>query len=224
MRVNYLSKIAIASFVGLVLATGCTAASSSNAANDASQDNTTIAASTVAADPCAAVDPCAAADPCAANPCAADPCAAVDPCAAATPPTADPARLAENPNIRYFSDGSGLAIRGTDPVAYFTQGGPVPGKAAFTYQWNNATWRFASAENRDLFAADPLKYAPQYGGFCAWAVSRGYTAPIDPNAWKIVDGKLYLNYSTGVQSQWEQDIPGNISRANANWPGVLSGS
>jgi YHS domain-containing protein len=127
-------------------------------------------------------------------------------------------------NIRYFIDDQGLAIRGTDPVAYFTQGRPIAGISKFTYTWNNATWRFASAENRQLFAANPQRYAPQYGGFCAWAVSQGYTASIDPNAWKIVDGKLYLNYSKGVQRQWDRDIPGHISKANANWPGVLTKS
>ena len=130
----------------------------------------------------------------------------------------------EPPNIRYFTDDNGLAIRGTDPVAYFTQGRPTAGSSEFTYTWNNATWQFASAENREQFAANPEQYAPQYGGFCAWAVSQGYTASIDPNAWKIVEGKLYLNYSKGVQRRWERDIPGNINKADANWPGVLAES
>lgn len=132
--------------------------------------------------------------------------------------------VAQAQAVRYFVDGSGLAIRGTDPVAYFTQGGPVAGSSEFTHNWNNAIWQFASAENRDLFAANPEQYAPQYGGFCAWAVSQGYTAAIDPNAWKIVDGKLYLNFNRSVQQRWERDIPGNISKANANWPSVLSES
>jgi len=69
-----------------------------------------------------------------------------------------------------------------------------------------------------LFAADPAKYAPQFGGYCAWAVSRNYTADIDPAAWKIVGGKLYLNYSKGVQQKWETDVTGNLSKAEANWP------
>lgn len=115
----------------------------------------------------------------------------------------------------------GNAIDGTDPVAYFTEGRPVEGSSSFTHDWNGATWRFVSAENRDLFAADPEKYAPQYGGYCAWAVSQGYTASTDPEAWKIVDGKLYLNYSKSVQATWEEDIPGNISAADSNWPKVL---
>ncbi|MEO1592416.1 MAG: YHS domain-containing (seleno)protein [Cyanobacteria bacterium J06632_22] len=116
----------------------------------------------------------------------------------------------------------GVAIRGADPVAYFTDGDYVPGTAEFTHEWEGATWQFASAENRDTFAADPEAYAPQYGGFCAWAVSQGQTASIDPTAWKIVEGKLYLNYSDGIQKRWEKDIPGNIAKADDNWPGVLS--
>ena len=110
--------------------------------------------------------------------------------------------------------------RGYDVVAYFTQAKPVAGKADFSHSWNNAEWRFASAENRDLFAANPEKYAPQYGGWCAWAVSQGYTAPIDPEAWRIVDGKLYLNYSKSVQQRWARDVPGNISKSDRNWPGI----
>jgi len=113
----------------------------------------------------------------------------------------------------------GKAIKGYDPVAYFTMSKPVEGDGDFTYKWMGATWRFASAENRDTFAGMPEKYAPQYGGYCAWAVSQGYTASIDPAAWKIVDGKLYLNYSKGVQKQWQDGgIPKLIAAANANWP------
>jgi YHS domain-containing protein len=118
-----------------------------------------------------------------------------------------------------FSRG-GKAIRGYDPVAYFTEGRPVQGKAEHSAEWMGAEWRFASAANRDLFVAQPEHYAPQYGGYCAWAVSEGYTASIDPYAWRIVDGKLYLNFSKSVQKRWEQDIPGNIARADRNWPGL----
>lgn len=112
---------------------------------------------------------------------------------------------------------AGVAVRGTDVVAYFTEGRPVPGRAEFTHAWRGATWRFASAGNRDRFAADPDRFAPAYGGFCAFAVSEGYTAPIDPNAWRIVDGRLFLNYSRSVQQRWERDIPGRVARADANW-------
>jgi hypothetical protein len=113
-----------------------------------------------------------------------------------------------------------VAIEGTDPVAYFTEGRPVEGSSDFEHEWMGATWRFVSAANRDLFAADPDKYAPQYGGYCAWAVSQGYTASIDPEAWKVVDGKLYLNYSKDVQTQWTQDVPGNVTKGDANWPKI----
>ena len=112
----------------------------------------------------------------------------------------------------------GFAIRGYDAVAYYQQSAPVKGSPQFSYQWRGATWLFASAENRDRFQADPERYAPEYGGYCAYAVSKGRTASIDPEAWKIVDGKLYLNYSRGVQKKWEQDVPGNIVKADKNWP------
>ena len=117
---------------------------------------------------------------------------------------------------------NGLAIRGYDPVAYFTEGRPVRGQTAFTHRWDGTNWRFFSAANRDRFAADPARYAPAYGGFCAFAVSEGYTAPIDPNAWRIVDGRLFLNYDRTIQRRWEQDIPGRISRGDANWPGLAA--
>ncbi len=116
-----------------------------------------------------------------------------------------------------FQDG-GAAIRGHDPVAYHLLRAPTRGDARFTHQWRGAAWRFANAAHRDMFAADPERLAPAYGGFCAWAVAEGYTAPIDPAAWAIVDGRLYLNYSRGVQRRWERDIPGNIARADQNWP------
>jgi len=112
----------------------------------------------------------------------------------------------------------GLAIRGYDAVAYHQQSQPVKGSSRFSYSWRGATWLFANAENRNRFQADPERYAPQYGGYCAYAVSKGLTASIDPEAWTIVDGKLYLNYSKGVQKKWEQDVPGNIVKADKNWP------
>ncbi len=118
----------------------------------------------------------------------------------------------------------GVAIDGWDPVAYFTDGKPVEGSKEFGHEWNGATWRFASAAHRDLFAQAPEKYAPQYGGYCAWAVSQGYTADIDPQAWKIEDGRLFLNYSLDVQKKWATDIPGNIAKADANWPKLLAGN
>ena len=127
---------------------------------------------------------------------------------------------ATDPLAVYVEDG--VAIKGADPVAYFTEDAYVQGSEEFTHDWNGAVWHFASAENRDAFANEPEKFAPEYGGFCAWAVSQGATAPIDPTAWKIVDGKLYLNYDARVQAQWSEDIPGNIAKADQNWPGVLT--
>lgn len=141
-------------------------------------------------------------------------------------PTADTGATAEAPAvaepsaIEVFAE-DGIAIKGADPVAYFTDAAYVSGDAAYTYEWMGATWQFASAEHRDMFAANPEQYAPRYGGYCAWAVSQGKTAPIDPTAWKIVDGKLYLNYNADVQQKWAKDIPGNIAKADQNWPAVL---
>lgn len=125
------------------------------------------------------------------------------------------ARAAVDPINKSFT---GTALQGYDPVAYFRESKPVRGKSEFRRDWMGAKWYFASAENRDAFAKEPQKYAPQFGGYCAWAVAHGYTANIDPNAWKIVDGKLYLNYSKDVRKKWEADIPGFIKQANENWP------
>lgn len=113
------------------------------------------------------------------------------------------------------------AIKGYDPVAYFTTGSPTEGNKSITHKWKGAEWRFASTANRDKFVKEPEKYAPQFGGYCAWAVSEGKTASINPKSWKIVNGKLYLNYSSRIQKRWEKDIPGHISKAEANWPKVL---
>lgn len=112
----------------------------------------------------------------------------------------------------------GTALKGYDAVAYFKESRPVKGKDEFRHDWLGAKWYFATAANRDEFARDPEKYAPQFGGYCAWAVAHGYTASIDPEAWRIVDGKLYLNYSKDVQKKWEADIPGFIKQGNENWP------
>ena len=115
----------------------------------------------------------------------------------------------------------GVAVGGYDPVAYFTEGKPVKGSQDFTLQHEGATWRFSSAENRAAFEADAARYAPQYGGYCAYAVSKGYTAKAEPDAWTIHDGKLYLNFDKSVRTLWEKDIPGYVKKADANWPGVL---
>lgn len=149
-------------------------------------------------------------------------------CAASTSSTTSatdtPAATAEQTTAETYAvfAEDGIAIRGADPVAYFTAGEYTPGSDEFTHDWEGATWQFASAENRDLFAANPEDYAPQYGGFCAYAVSQGGTASIEPTAWKIVDGKLYLNYNDKIQKRWSKDIPGYIAQADENWPGVLA--
>lgn len=114
----------------------------------------------------------------------------------------------------------GVAINGYDPVAYFTDGKPQEGDSAHKLEWEDATWHFKSAANKALFKTSPEKYAPQYGGYCAWAVSQGYTATTAPEAWDIVDDKLYLNYSLGVQSNWKKDRSANIVAADKNWPKV----
>ena len=112
----------------------------------------------------------------------------------------------------------GVAIEGYDPVAYFTDGKPVEGSQEYTAEYDGATWRFASAEHRDMFEADPMKYAPQFGGYCAYGVAQGALADIDPDAWSIVDGKLYLNLNKDIQAEWQKDIPGYLVKAKENWP------
>lgn len=112
----------------------------------------------------------------------------------------------------------GLAVKGYDVVAYFDQNAAVKGSPQFTHSWMGAKWQFASAASRDKFAAAPEKFAPQYGGYCAWAVGHGYTADTDPEAWRIVDGKLYLNYDKGVQKKWDPDREEWIKKGNGNWP------
>ena len=117
-----------------------------------------------------------------------------------------------------FSD---QAIRGYDTVAYFTEGKPVEGDDKFSTEYNEATWLFSSQENLDLFKADPEKYAPQYGGYCAYAVSQNSTASIKPELFTIHDGKLYLNYNESINKKWVADKESFIVQADANWPALL---
>ncbi|MEH6630404.1 MAG: YHS domain-containing (seleno)protein [Halopseudomonas aestusnigri] len=124
--------------------------------------------------------------------------------------------LASEPVI-YSNSATGIAINGFDPVAYFTEGKPVEGMAEFSAQWKEATWHFSSKENRAVFLATPEKYAPQYGGYCAFAMSYDAFATTVPEAWSIEDGKLYLNFSKGVRGDWLEDKQGHIDRANDNW-------
>lgn len=113
------------------------------------------------------------------------------------------------------------AIKGYDPVAYFVNAEPVKGKEAFTLKWMEADWYFSSQENLDAFKTNPEKYAPQFGGYCAFGVSKGALYKIEPDAWKIVDGKLYLNYSQGIQKKWEANQADFIEQAELNWPIVI---
>ena len=124
-----------------------------------------------------------------------------------------PARATELINQPF----GGIAIQGYDPVAYFTDGQAVKGSDEFAYEWLGAVWYFASAEHREVFAADPVKYAPQYGGYCASAMVGGQAAAADPEAWRIVDGKLYLVYSQGGLQEWSNDAPEEIKKADARW-------
>jgi YHS domain-containing protein len=131
--------------------------------------------------------------------------------------------LAPAPALARIFAERGVALRGTDVVAYFTEARVVRGRAEFATEWNGVRWLFASAANRDRFLTDPAAHAPAYGGFCAWAVSQGYTAPTDPAAWRIVEGRLFLNYDPSIQRRWERDIPGFIAAGDANWPRLSRG-
>ena len=134
--------------------------------------------------------------------------------------------LAEQPAINTLSGGffdsrTGVAIRGYDPVAYFTVGRPEKGLDTLVYAWRGAQWKFASQANLDLFRADPEKYAPQYGGYCAYGVANDNLVSIEPDKFRIIDGKLYLNYDAAVQSKWLLDTRGYIEKANAKFPALL---
>lgn len=113
---------------------------------------------------------------------------------------------------------NGIAINGYDAVAYFTAGKPVKGDKQFVHEWNNATWHFSSKANLDSFMVAPSKYAPQYGGYCAFGIADGHKAPTEPDAWSIVDGKLYFNYNKQVLGMWKQKQAVYIDSAEKNWP------
>lgn len=119
-------------------------------------------------------------------------------------------------------DKAGVALRGYDPVAYFTAGKPTAGSAAFQTKWDGATYNFATAESKAEFDKDPAKYAPQYGGFCAWAAANGYKADADPKAWHVVGGKLYVNYNASVSKSWNANTAKYITDADKNWPKVAT--
>lgn len=130
--------------------------------------------------------------------------------AAAWPATAD--------TIKVNADASHVAIGGYDTVSYFTLGKPTKGDPRFEVHWQGARWQFATAEHREMFARDPDRYAPRYGGFCAVGLSLGYLATVDPEAWRIVHGKLFLTHTMKGQELFEQDVAGTIDKAERNWP------
>ena len=117
---------------------------------------------------------------------------------------------------------SGVAVNGYDVVSYFTELKPVKGSKDHSFQWKNAAWYFSSDKNLELFKSDPDKYAPQFGGYCAFGVAEDHTAPTKPDAWTIVDDKLYLNYNIDVRKMWREKQTEYIEQGNKNWPEVLS--
>ncbi|MEM9756305.1 MAG: YHS domain-containing (seleno)protein [Pseudomonadota bacterium] len=140
---------------------------------------------------------------------------------AAAPIVAATARAAHAAEPRVFQTGDGIAINGTDPVAYFTDGVPVPGVAEFSADHDGATFLFSSAENRDTFLADTETYAPVFGGYCAFAASRGYLAPTIPEAWTVFEGRLFLNANLRARELWLAELPSIVAAGEANWPAIL---
>jgi YHS domain-containing protein len=124
------------------------------------------------------------------------------------------------PSVEINTDAMGLMIRGYDPVAYFTEGRPVPGNPDISLEYRGAKYLFSSAQNRATFKADPEKYAPQYGGYCAFGVYEGKKFDIDPASWRIVDGKLYFNLNPVILEMWSKDIPKYLQEAEKNWPKI----
>lgn len=134
---------------------------------------------------------------------------------------AEPINTLEKKGLISGFESSGVAIRGYDTVAYFTQGKPVEGSTEFTTEWEGASWRFSSQEHLDLFTASPEDYAPQYGGYCAYGVAKDGLVKIEPENWSIIDDKLYLNFNDKVQGLWEADIAGFISAADRKFDALL---
>jgi YHS domain-containing protein len=124
-------------------------------------------------------------------------------------------------NVAVDTDAEGLALQGYDPVAYFTEGKPVAGESDLVVEHDGASYRFASFESRDMFAANPEKYAPKYGGYCAFGTTFQQKVPGDPQAFRIVDDKLYINSSPDILKRWSNDIPGNVEKADRIWPEIM---
>lgn len=127
--------------------------------------------------------------------------------------------FANEPEV--FAPG-GVAISGYDPVAYFTEDKPVPGRMDHALMWRGATWYFASADTMEAFEMNPAAYAPQYGGYCAYEMSKGAVASTAPEAFTVTDGRLYLTHSMEFRAIWRQDIAGNVALADSHWPAALN--
>jgi YHS domain-containing protein len=129
--------------------------------------------------------------------------------------------IAAASHAQTFNKSGGLGAKGYDVVAYFTDKKAMKGSPQFTHEYGGVRWQFASAEHRDMFKADPAKYAPQYGGYCAYGVSVGGLYDVQPdNAWTVADGKLYLNKDASVKQTWLKDVPGYVTKADAAWPKI----
>lgn len=141
--------------------------------------------------------------------------------AATTTHAAEPINTLEKSGLFGYKP-NGIAIRGFDTVAYFTESKAVKGKPSIATEWNGATWHFSKQEHLDLFTANPEAYAPQYGGYCAYGVAVDNLVKIEGNLWDIVDGKLYLNYNKKLQKKWRTNIDGYVTTADAKFKGLLS--
>jgi hypothetical protein len=134
------------------------------------------------------------------------------------------ARSADTGVVPAIDATHGVGLEGYDAVAYFLDHRPIRGSDAYTHSWNGVVWKFASAEHRDLFAADPAHYAPQYGGYCAYAVANRTTAHGSPKQWAVVNDRLFLNNNPLAKKLWERDRPGHIRAGDENWPQIPKGA
>lgn len=142
--------------------------------------------------------------------------------AANSPPSVPPTKAvqAAKNRVHVNLDEEGIALRGYDPVSYFTEAEPIKGQKTYSVVWNNATWYFTSAENRDLFSQTPKKYAPANGGYCTFGIVLGKKFDGDPRVWSVIKSRLYVFLNEEVQSKFLQDSTGNLQKVTANWPAI----
>ena len=131
--------------------------------------------------------------------------------------------IAGDPQKMVATGPDGVAIKGYDTVAYFTENRPMKGSPEFAHSWRDTKWYFANAEHHSLFVSDPDRYAPQFGGFCANGMTKGVAVAADPEAWTIVDGKLYIKFNEGARDRWRKDKANKIEQANKNWADLQTG-